>query len=211
MLERPTAVARLRRSVEKTGYYPELVMDTLQTAFGNEQPVSHVVQHETHFSGEELRRHVTVLAMTRSRLIVCHSDEYPPDPDHDNPYAAASTESVPLSTITSVVVTRTVSEPSSYERDAAVTEAMLSVGWGGVARIDVEPATCGDPQCEADHGYTGTLTSDDLTMRLSDTADGPGSTTALLGFARALSEATSTPPHPSPSSRPLPPDGGAAG
>lgn len=194
MVTPPGTDQALRRTVEKTGYYPALVMDTLSTALAGEDPVAHVVQHEAHFSGEELRRHVTVLVLTPSRLVVCHTDEYPADAEHTAPYAAASTESVPLGKISSVVVTRTVPSPSEYEDQGRVAEAMVSVGWGSVSRVDMEPASCADPQCEADHGYTGTLASDDLTIRMSETADGPGSVAAVLDFARALSVAT----HPGP-------------
>ncbi len=35
----------------------------------------------------------------------------------------------------------------------------MTVGWGGINRIDLEPAACADPDCDADHGYTGVLAS----------------------------------------------------
>ena len=54
-----------------------------------------------------------------------------------------------------------------------VSETWLSVGWGAVRRLDIEQATCSDPECEADHGYTGALVGDDLTVRMSSAADGP--------------------------------------
>ena len=41
-------------------------------------------------------------------------------------------------------------------------------------RIDLEQAGCADPECEADHGYTGTMVGDDLTVRMSAAADGDG-------------------------------------
>ena len=34
-------------------------------------------------------------------------------------------------------------------------------------RIDLEQAGCADPDCEADHGYTGSMAGDDLTVRMS--------------------------------------------
>ena len=49
---------------------------------------------------------------------------------------------------------------------------MLTIGWGGVGRIDLEPAGCADPDCDADHGYTGVLASDDFSLRVSAAADG---------------------------------------
>jgi hypothetical protein len=84
-------------------------------------------------------------------------------------FAAASTESVPLSKIDTVVLTRVVAQPEGYHVGSPdVTETWLSVGWGAVRRVDLELATCSDPQCEADHGYTGTLVGDDLTVRMDE-------------------------------------------
>jgi hypothetical protein len=59
-----------------------------------------------------------------------------------------------------------------------------------MSRVDLEPAGCGDPDCEADHGYTGALTSDDFTLRVSEAADGGNRVEDMLTFARALSAAT---------------------
>jgi hypothetical protein len=67
---------------------------------------------------------------------------------------------------------------------------VLTIGWGAIAHIDLEPATCGDESCEADHGYTGNLTADDLSLRVSEAADGADAVAQVLAFARALSDAT---------------------
>jgi hypothetical protein len=56
--------------------------------------------------------------------------------------------------------------------------------------VDLEPANCGDPHCEADHGYTGTVTGDDLSLRVSTGADGPDAVRMTLEFAQALAAAT---------------------
>jgi hypothetical protein len=188
------AVAALRKDVSKTGYYPDLVLDCLDTAVAGEPVVAHLVHHEAHFDGDELRRHVTVLVLTPTRLVVGHTDEYPADESHPAPYALSSTEAVALSRVTNVVVTRTVSMPSAYEVGDSAHEVLLSVGWGAVSRVELEVATCGDPQCEADHGYTGTVTSDDYTLRMSRAGDGPGGPDQALAFAAALSAATTSHP-----------------
>jgi hypothetical protein len=62
-----------------------------------------------------------------------------------------------------------------------------------LAHIEIEPAHCGDESCEADHGYTGTMTADDLTVRVSEAADGQESVQQIVAFAQALAEATSHP------------------
>jgi hypothetical protein len=180
----------LRLAIQEAGYYPDLVADMLETSLAGESVNSYVVHHEPHFDRDELRRHVSVLVLTPTRLIVGHTDEYPSDDNHNVPYATTSTEAVPLDRISSVVVSRTVPAPASYRIGTPALDVVLTVGWGAMSRIDIEPATCGDPECEADHGYTGTLTSDDFTLRISEAGDGVSRVRDLLTFARALSAAT---------------------
>ena len=69
-------------------------------------------------------------------------------------------------------------------------EAVLTVGWGAVSRVELEPARCVDPECEADHGYTGSLTGDDFSLRLARPPTAERPCERLLGFARTLSAAT---------------------
>src|SRR2546422_947456 len=59
-------------------------------------------------------------------------------------------------------------------------------------RIDLEPAVCADPNCEADHGYTGSVAADDISLRISAAADGPAGIQQVLEFAKALSFATTS-------------------
>ncbi len=53
-----------------------------------------------------------------------------------------------------------------------------------MSRIDLEPATCSDPQCDADHGYTGVFASDDFSLRVSAAADGSDAVAGLLVVRR---------------------------
>jgi hypothetical protein len=185
-----TLAPRLRADIERSGYYPELVSDTLDTALAGEPVLAYVVHHEATFDHDELRRHVTVLALTPSRLIVGHTDEHPADETSRTTYATASTEAVRLERIDSVVVTRVAADAAAHRRGSPVREVVLTIGWGAVSRIDIEPASCGDPQCEADHGYTGTASNDDLALRVSEVADGAEVVARTLEFAGALSQAT---------------------
>ncbi len=89
-----------------------------------------------------------------------------------------------------MVVSRVVANPETYIRGTLPREVVLTIGWGAVSRIDLEPAACGDPNCEADHGYTGSATADDLSLRVSEAGDGPETVAQALSFAHALSEAT---------------------
>ena len=67
---------------------------------------------------------------------------------------------------------------------------MLSIGWNVLSRVELEPAHCADENCEADHGYSGTITADDLALRVSEAADGEGAVRQVLEFSSALAEAT---------------------
>ncbi len=181
----------LRTDIERTGYYPALVVDSLATALGGEDLSAYAVQHEATFDRDELRRHITVLALTATRLIVAHVDEHgSPEGSPEPSSASASTEAVRLQRVDSVVVTRVVPDPAKYVPDSDPAEVVLTIGWGAVSRIDLEPATCGDPQCEADHGFTGSSANDDLSLRVSSAADGAPGVRKLLEFAEALSNAT---------------------
>ena len=48
----------------------------------------------------------------------------------------------------------------------------LGVQWAGGQRLDLQPAGCADPQCEEDHGYTGTAAREDLVIRVAADAEG---------------------------------------
>jgi hypothetical protein len=178
----------LRQAIEHTGYYPEVVRDGVQAAVAGEHVVSYYVHHEPTFERDEVRRHLTVVVLTPTRLILAHTDEHAPDDLLPEPYTSTSTEAITLSSVRSVVVTRMTANPTDGPSRPA--EAVMTVGWGGVSRIDLEPAGCSDPQCDADHGYTGVFASDDFSLRVSAAADGGDAVGGLLSFAESLSART---------------------
>lgn len=186
--------AELRAAIEKSGYYPDVVADGVNAAVAGEQVVSYLVHHEPTIDRDEVRRHVTVVVLTPSRLIVAHTDEHAPDDLLPAPYTSTSTEAVMLSSVRSVVVNRMVANPASYAGKPVpppgANEVVLTIGWGGVGRLDLEPAGCSDPQCDADHGYTGVVASDDFSIRVSAAADGNDAVAHVLAFAETLSAAT---------------------
>jgi hypothetical protein len=96
-----------------------------------------------------------------------------------------------------VMLTHVVGAPAEYPsrrraNDLSGRDITLTIGWGGVSRVDLEVAGCGDPQCDADHGYTGALTGDDLSLRISADAEGADALRDALAFARLLSAATAS-------------------
>ncbi len=192
MRDTQTTAEALRASIERTGYYPGLVTDAVASALGSETVTAYVVHHDAIFDpAMEVRRHITVLALTPSRLIYSHTDEHPASEDDEAPSAETSTETVRFSRIQSVAITRLVPDPASYIPGVTMpTEVVLTIGWNVLSHVELEPAHCGDENCDADHGYTGTITTDDLTLRVSEAADGAEGITQVLAFAESLSAAT---------------------
>ncbi|PZR53811.1 phosphodiesterase [Xylanimonas oleitrophica] len=186
-----TLPAALHEEIVRAGYYPQLVEDVLDVALAGETVQAHLVQAETTFDSE-VRRHLTVLVLTPTRLVTAHVDDH--EGDHANPSsAAATTEAVPLEEIRSVTLTHVVAEPAAYESGrggSGPSELNLVVGWGAVSRIELEPAACGDPQCDADHGLTGQMLPDDVVVRVSSAAEGRDAVRRAVAFARELSAAT---------------------
>ena len=180
----------LRVQIEQAGYYPALVCDVLDVAVAGEEVRSHLVYPETTFDRDEVRRHVTVLVLTPTRLVVAHADDHEPDALSPEPYASATTEAVALRQVRSVVLTHAVTRPEEHRSGTTPRELTLTIGWGSLNRIDLEPAGCSDPDCEADHGYTGTAALEDITLRVSADAEGSDAVRAAVAFARAVSAAT---------------------
>lgn len=177
--------ADLTRAINHAGYYPSLVCDVVESAVAGDEVVSHLVHQETTFDEDSVRRHVTVLIITPERLVIAHAD------DHAEPgapaVATATTETVPLTAVRGVMVTHVVAEPESFSPGTHSRDITLTLGWGAVSRLDLLPAQCGDPECTADHGFEGTLASDDISLRISAAADGEAAVDGALAFARTLS------------------------
>lgn len=192
MSETSTTAQGLRAAIERSGYYPDLVAEAIDSALGTEPVLSYLVHQETTFDQNEVRRHVTVLVLTATRFVVGHTDEHPADASSPTSYATTSTEAVRLDRVNSVVVSRVVANPAEYTPGASPREVVLTIGWGAVSRVDLEPAGCSDANCEADHGYTGTVTADDLSLRVSVAGDGQDVVEQALLFAAMLSEATTS-------------------
>jgi len=188
----PALPEALRAQLVRSGYYPDLMADVVATAVGEEPVEAHLVHAETTFDTESLRRHATVLVLTASRLVVAHADEHPPEEGSGTPgetWATASTEAVARDRITSVVLSHVVARPHEHRTGTPPVELSLTIGWGAMSRVDLEPASCADPDCDADHGYTGTITSDDVVVRVSAAAEGRAAVDDAVAFARALSSA----------------------
>jgi hypothetical protein len=197
MRETRVTTEGLRAAIELSGYYPGLITDAVTDSLGKEPVTAFVVHHDAIFDpGMEVRRHMTVLALTPTRLLYSHTDEHPPEEPGDVMRAETHTEAVRFSRVSSVSLTRVIPDPASYVPGVTLpSEVIMTIGWNVMSHLELEPAHCGDSSCEADHGYIGTITADDLTLRLSEAADGEEGVRQVLAFVAALSEATARGDH----------------
>ncbi|MDJ0320330.1 DUF5998 family protein [Pseudarthrobacter sp. PS3-L1] len=176
----------LDTALQQAGFYPLLVADVVNDALDGRDCVAHLVHLETHFDRAEVRRHITVLVLTRDMLVITHVDDQQLDDAGEQIVAQISTESVPVAQIRSVVLSYMYAQPQNYKPSDPVRELTLAIAWSGGQRLDMGPASCGDPQCEADHGYTGSIAQEDIVLRISAEADGPQAVQDAKLFARAL-------------------------
>ena len=181
--------AALAAEIQSCGFFPELVSDVAETSLAGEEILDHLLHLEAVFDNDEVHRHLTVILRTATRMLIGHTDERT---EGGRLQAVTSSESIPLSEVSSVVLTRVVQHPDKFGKDpsAATVETWLQMTWGAVSRIELEPATCGDPMCTADHGYTGTFSGDDIVIRMSPAADGPDQVERMMGFATRMQVAT---------------------
>ena len=195
----------LDAALQQAGFYPLLVADVVDDALDGRDCLAHLVHLETHFDRAEVRRHITVLVLTDDMLVITHVDDQQLDEAGEQIVAQISTESVPVAQIRSVVLSYMYAQPQNYKPSDPVRELTLSIAWSGGQRLDMGPASCGDPQCEADHGYTGTIAQEDIVLRISAEADGLQAVQDAKLFARALRAVNTGSTSPVPHVQSLPP------
>ena len=104
MTESRATTDGLRAAIEHSGYYPGLVSDAVASALGSEPVTAYVVHHDAIFDpGMEVRRHMTVLALTPTRLVYSHTDEHPAEDPDSRPRAETSTEAILFGRISSTL------------------------------------------------------------------------------------------------------------
>lgn len=180
------ATGTLEQALARAGYYPELVSHAVALELEGRTVHAHLVHVDTHFDYEEIHRHITVLVVADDVMLAVHLDDHAADPAGHSVLAQVATEMVPLRAIESVLITTGHATPERYRPTDPVAEVTLGVQWAGGQRLDLQPAGCADPQCDADHGYTGTSVREDLVIRVAADAEGQGAVDAALAFARTL-------------------------
>lgn len=139
--------SRLIQDISTAGFYPQLVEDVVRDSLDGRQPVSHLVQLETHFNNTELHRHITVLVLAEDVLHITHVDDQQFDDTGRDVVARVSTETVGISQIRSVTLSYAYHQPQNYRPDTPIMELTLAVSWTGTQQLELYPAMCEDPEC----------------------------------------------------------------
>ena len=104
--------------------------------------------------------------------IIAHADDYTDDPS--GPWGRRRRDDrVDPRMVRGVMLTHVVPDPATtVPAPRQRSDPHRRVVGATINRVDLLPATCGDPDCDADHGFEGTIASDDLVLRISADADG---------------------------------------
>ncbi|OKL49945.1 DUF5998 family protein [Boudabousia marimammalium] len=168
----------LVKDIEYSGVHPQVVLRVTSQALGVEQAKAWYVQTETTLDGAKLLRHVTVALLTDKRLLRVHVDD-------DATQTTAVFDAVRLADVKTHAVSYVYTNDNTGE--LKVKEAIMSLNWQTVRRVDLEPATCGDVNCAADHGYTGSTMPDDFNLRVSTEVEGDEAVSKYELFIEAVS------------------------
>ncbi len=138
--------------------------------------VATFVRPETLFDTDSVYEATPVFLLTATHLIVVLPDvthEFIPSGE-----LITSTQIVPLRSITDyqVIRRRVLDGPQA----GAISVVQLRMRWGASRALDMRPASCEDPTCEAEHGYVGMSINEDGDVLLDTTLDD-------ATFARGLS------------------------
>lgn len=185
-----TPGAELQHDLVRAGFYPQMVQDVLAEAMMGQPVLDHYVHLETHFDHTEVHRHITVMVMSEKVLFIVHVDDQQLDDHGKDVMAQVSVEMISLARIASVATSYVYHQPQHYSAADPVKELTFGMSWNGTKRIDLAPAACGDPQCDADHGFNGTSQPEDLVIRVSAEADGQQAVDKAREFAVRLRLAT---------------------
>lgn len=182
-----TLPAALVADLVAAGYFPQTAAISMERTLRGGRVLAHLVRPETTFDGAEVRRHLTVLALTRSHLLVTHLDDDPADSLNPS-QVVATTERVRLERIAGAGLSQ-VFDTDGQEVRGTEAEVTLGISWGAAGRIDLERAACEDPECQVDHGFTGTIAPADIALRVSALADGERAVAEAIAFHGALLDA----------------------
>lgn len=135
------------------------LMDSLR---GVSQVEAYFIRPETVFDQDSVYNSVGVFVLTSTRLIILVSDvsyEFSPAGEF-----ITTTQFVNLDEIKDFQVIRR--RVADGQHAGALSTVHMRLRWGASWQQDIRPASCDDPNCEAEHGFMGLVTGDDAEILL---------------------------------------------
>ena len=179
----------LRAAIDHTGYYPEVVADAVAASLADEPVVSFYVHHEPTFDRDEVRRHLSVVVLTPTRLVLVHTDEHAGDDLLPEPYTSTSTEAIRAER--GEVGGR---DPDGRQPDQRHDQARRGGHDHRLGRRQPDGPRAGGLRRPQLRGrprlHRRVLSADDFSLRVSAAADGADAVGGLLSFAEQLSART---------------------
>jgi hypothetical protein len=153
--------------VTENKFYDRLVLNSLSNLRGAKEIQAFLLDSSTSFEHDGLVRQQLVLMLTESELLVCYVEEIAEMPDSDSKLRV-STEIVPIRRLGPFQVQRYYSNPAKFgSSESVLNEVVLSLSWTGNQALDIGPASCDDPECTNEHGFTGQSRMGDYTAKYS--------------------------------------------
>lgn len=157
--------------VTENRFYERLVLHSLTNLRGNRELEAFLLDSSTSFENDGLVRQQLILMLTQTDLMVCYIEEIADLPDSDSKLRI-STEIVPIQKLGPFQVQRYYSNPGRFgSADSYLNEVVLSLSWTRTQAIDIGPASCDDPECTNEHGYTGQSRLGDYSAKYSRKLD----------------------------------------
>ena len=125
------------------------------------------VRPETVFDQDSVYDSIAAFAVTGNRLLVVVSDvsyEFNPQGEF-----ITTTQFVNLDSIKDFQIVR--SRVADGPEAGALASVRMRLRWGAGWQHDIRPASCDNPNCDADHGYMAVITGDDGEIVLDHTLD----------------------------------------
>src|SRR5699024_9711371 len=121
--------APLIADLETAGYFPQAAAHSLQLSLRDAEVLAHLARPETTFDAPEVRRHLTVLVLTRTHLLTSHLDDDPADALNPS-QVVATTERIRLQRITGTGLSQ-VFDTDGQRIPGREAEVTLGITWNG--------------------------------------------------------------------------------
>ena len=175
-------------NVRKTGFHVDLIERAVRSLNGGELPEYDLVNLETSFDDDSVFRHMDYIGLGEDKLVGLHLDEMA----SGIRWVGQVVLFRDLGPIEVAQVSIDPEGPGGAD-DGLTNGLVVNLSFGSHATLDLEQTLCDDPDCTYDHGYSGFLKREGLSMRFEDepSQENRSSSDEALDFVRRITAAMS--------------------